>query len=80
MLKNKMMKKRMEVLGRIKEAAGYQRKAVLALFPERTREHLEVIDGEFRTMIAECAETHRYDKETDTDVRETAKTKKVEIM
>ena len=80
MLKNKMMKKRMEVLGRIKEAAGYQRKAVLALFPERTREHLKVIDGEFRAMIAECTEMHRHDKETDTDVRETAKTKKVEIM
>ena len=80
MLKNKMMKKRMEVLGRIKEVAGYQRKAVLALFPERTREHLEVIDGEVRAMIAECAETHRYDKETDTDAGKTAKTKKVEIM
>ena len=38
-----MRKNRAEMIGRLKEAAGYQRKAVLALFPERTRKHLEVI-------------------------------------
>ena len=80
MLKNRMMKNGAEMIGRIKEAAGYQRKAVLALFPERTREHLEVIDGEIRSMITECAEAHKCSKEKGVGTEKTSKTKKVEII
>ena len=80
MLKNRMMKNGAEMIGRIKEAAGYQRKAVLALFPERTREHLEVIDGEIRSMITECAEAHRCNEKAETNTERKSKNKKVEIL
>ncbi len=80
MLKNRMMKNGAEMIGRIKEAAGYQRKAVLALFPERTREHLEVIDGEIRSMITECAEAHKCSKDIKEGTQRVSKTKKVEII
>ena len=80
MLKNKMIKNGAEMMGRIKEAAGYQRKAVLALFPERTREHLEGIDGEFRAMITECAEAHKCGNDIYKGAEKESKTKKVEIL
>ena len=80
MLKNRMMKNGAEMIGRIKAAAGYQRKAVLALFPERTREHLEVINGEIRSMITECAEAHRCSKDINEGAQKVSKTKKVEIL
>ena len=75
-----MRKNRAEMIGRLKEAAGYQRKAVLALFPERTRKHLEVIGTEIGSMAAECAEAHRCKKTAETNTEIRSKNKKVEIV
>ena len=75
-----MRKNRAEMIGRLKEAAGYQRKAVLALFSERTRKHLEVIGTEIGSMAAECAEAclHR-EKPEGTEANE-SRSKRVEIQ
>ena len=68
------------MMGRIKEAAGYQRKAVLALFPENTRKHLEVIEAEVRQMMSECTRTHIKDRKPAEDAGTGSKSKKVEIL
>lgn len=42
-----------ELIYRLKTAAGYQKKAIQALFPEQVRGHLEVIESEWRQMVLE---------------------------
>lgn len=42
-----------EMLGRLKTAAGYQRQAILALLPEGMEGHLDVIEKELKSMVAE---------------------------
>ena len=44
---------RNEMVGRLKTAAGYQRKAILALLPEGMDEHLDVIEKELKSIVAE---------------------------
>ena len=44
---------RNEMVSRLKTAAGYQRKAILALLPEGMDEHLDVIEKELKSMLAE---------------------------
>ena len=75
-----MRKNRMEIFGRLKDAAGYQRKAVLALFPENTRKHLEVIEAEVCQMMSECAQAHIKDRKPAEDAGTGSKSKKVEIL
>ena len=81
----------MEMISRIKEAAGYQRKAIRALFHERTIRHLDVISGEIRSMLKEavsdivldCVKKHS-DADNGTEEKKEAsngsKTRKVEIV
>ena len=45
-----------EMADRIREAGNYQKKAIHALFPDRTNRHLEVIEHEIREMLTEEAE------------------------
>ena len=45
-----------DMINRLKTAAGYQKKAILALLPESTAGHLEVIGKELKLMLAEMAE------------------------
>ena len=40
-----------EMADRIREAGNYQKKAIHALFPDRTNRHLEVIEHEIREML-----------------------------
>lgn len=42
-------------MNRIKEAKMYQKKALLALFPESTAEHIEAIGKELTAIVMECA-------------------------
>ena len=42
-----------EMADRIREAGNYQKKAIHALFPDRTNRHLEVIEHEIREMLTE---------------------------
>lgn len=42
-----------DMINRLKTAAGYQKKAILALLPESTASHLEVIGKEMKQMFAE---------------------------
>ena len=44
-----------EMTERLKTAAEYQRKAILALLPESTAGHLNVIGKELKLMLAETA-------------------------
>ncbi len=44
-----------DMINRLKTAAGYQKKAILALLPESTAGHLEVIGKELKLMLAEMA-------------------------
>lgn len=44
-----------EMADRIREAGNYQKKAIHALFPDRTNRHFEVIEHEIREMITEEA-------------------------
>ena len=44
---------RNEMVGRLKTAAGYQRQAILALLPEGMEGHLDVIEKEIKSMVAE---------------------------
>ena len=44
-----------DLLKRLKTAADYQKKAILALLPESTAGHLEVIGKELKLMLAEVA-------------------------
>ena len=44
-----------EMADRIREAGNYQKKAIHALFPDRTNRHLEVIEHEIREMLTEEA-------------------------
>ena len=54
-----------EMINRLRIAAGYQRQAVRALFPESMGNHIEVIENEISAMImeslmgvvAECTKT-----------------------
>ena len=42
-----------DMIKRLKTAASYQKKAILALLPENTAGHLEVICNEMKQMFAE---------------------------
>ncbi len=42
-----------EMVSRLKTAAGYQRQAIRALLPEGMDEHLDVIEKELKSMVAE---------------------------
>ena len=42
-----------DMINRLKTAAGYQKKAIMALLPESTAGHLEVIGKEMKQMFAE---------------------------
>ena len=42
-----------DMLNRLKTAASYQKKAIMALLPESTAGHLEVIGKEMKQMFAE---------------------------
>ena len=42
-----------DMLNRLRTAASYQKKAVLALLPESTAGHLEVIGQEMKQMLLE---------------------------
>ena len=42
-----------DMINRLKTATGYQKKAILALLPESTASHLEVIGKEMKQMFAE---------------------------
>lgn len=44
-----------EMIGRLKTAAGYQKKAIRALLPEGMEGHLDVIEKEVKMMFAEAA-------------------------
>ena len=41
------------MIKRLKKAGEYQKKAILALLPERTAGHLDVIGNEMKQMVAE---------------------------
>ena len=41
------------MIKRLKTAGEYQKKAILALLPERTAGHLDVIGNEMKQMVAE---------------------------
>lgn len=43
-----------EMLKRFRKAAGYQKKAIQALFPDMKNEHFEVIENEFKLMLIEA--------------------------
>ncbi|MBR5421944.1 MAG: hypothetical protein IK115_12440 [Lachnospiraceae bacterium] len=69
-----MMKSRdLEMISRLREAAGYQIKAIRALIPERTLKHLDVIGNEIKLMLTEAKEK---DEE---ETKKSSKSKKVEI-
>jgi hypothetical protein len=44
-----------DMVNRIRDAKRYQKKALLALFPESTAEHIEVIGKELTAIVMECA-------------------------
>lgn len=44
-----------EMINRFRGAAGYQRKAVRALFPETMEKHFDVIENEIKLMLTEAA-------------------------
>ncbi|MCR4641104.1 MAG: hypothetical protein K5697_03610 [Lachnospiraceae bacterium] len=78
---NKEMKKR------LKTAAEYQKKAILALLPERTPEHMRVIGNELKQMLGEMlagcvANAVMKEKETKTEAESGQKksVKKVDIV
>ncbi len=50
-----MMTNNMEMISRFRTAAGYQKQAIRALFPERMSGHLDVIENEIKLMITEAA-------------------------
>ena len=43
-----------KMMSRLKTAAGYQKKAILALLPEGMEEHVDVIENEIRSMLMEA--------------------------
>ena len=51
----KIMSGNIEMMKRVKEAAGYQRKAIRALMPERMGKHMDVIENEIKLMLTEAA-------------------------
>lgn len=56
-----------DMINRLKTAASYQKKAIMALLPESTAGHLEVIGKEMKQMFAELmikgiAEAAKQDK------------------
>ena len=60
-----------DMIKRLKTAAGYQKKAIMALLPESTAGHLEVIGKEMKQMFAELmvkgiADAAKQDKATTT--------------
>lgn len=50
-----MLMNNREMINRFRVAAGYQRKAVKALFPETMGNHIDVIENEIRLMLTEAA-------------------------
>ena len=76
-----------DMINRLKTAAGYQKKAILALLPESTAGHLEVIGKEIKQMFAELmikgiADAAKQDKATPAAEDKASRskgTKKVEI-
>jgi len=76
-----------DMINRLKTAAGYQKKAILALLPESTASHLEVIGKEMKQMFAELmikgiADAAKQDKATTAQEDKASRskgTKKVEI-
>lgn len=44
-----------ELFSRLKTAGEYQKKAIYALFPEKTGRHLDVIERELKMMAVEIA-------------------------
>lgn len=47
------MHMKQETINRIRQAGEYQKKAVMALFPQRAQEHLSVIERELKMMALE---------------------------
>ncbi len=45
--------KNSDMIKRIRKAAGYQKQAIRALFPEGMDEHLDVIEKELKSMFTE---------------------------
>ena len=61
-----------DMIKRLKTAAGYQKKAIMALLPESTAGHLEVIGKEMKQMFAELmikgvADAAKQDKDSAVD-------------
>ena len=50
-----MIRNNGEMINRFREAAGYQRKAIRVLFPEKMGAHLDVIENEIKMMVVETA-------------------------
>lgn len=50
-----------EMLDRIMTAKAYQKKAILALFPEEMNSHVEVIERELKLMAGEVLQTVLHD-------------------
>ena len=48
-----MMSNNHEMISRLREAAGYQKKAVRVLFPERMGAHFDVIENEIKMIFME---------------------------
>ena len=44
-----------DMMNRVMEARKYQKKAIMALFPESMSGHIEVIEKELSAMFMECA-------------------------
>ena len=74
-----------EMMGRLKTAGEYQKKAIRALFPEEMEDHLTLIEKEMKAMFMEMAmaafmEAKANSPEEDkTEKTEMKKTKKVDI-
>ncbi len=85
-LRKEVEKMNHEMLHRLKKAGEYQKKAVYALFPEKMRGHLEVIEKEIKIMLMEIAadvmnECKRNDSSEEKQNHEEASSvKKVDIL
>ena len=65
-----MNHKNMEMLAKFRKAAGYQKKAIQALFPDTMNEHFDVIENELKLMIIEAiCEIHKSEKKYTEDLK-----------
>ncbi len=61
-----------DMMNRVKEAKKYQMKAWMALFPESSAQHFEVIGNEISAMFMECAaDMMKKERYSSDDKRET---------